>query len=432
MRVVCLLFSHPQNLFELAEIFYRYSPQIALREPDALFIEIGQCQKIYREEALFLKMQSLLKRLNLKAAIGVAEDVPTALALARFHVRDKSLLPLEALHDYLCPFEEDEDLRKDGQRIQDILQQLGLHRLVDILNLPPQSLASRFGVAGVLLLDRVKSSFHLPWPRFVPPEKVIEGLEWDQEQPCENLETIVFHLKTLIDKMMLRLLGRGERLVAFDLTFKLEKNSRLPDPHRQWTFHLALPQGSSRHILGLVRERLQFDFQRQPLLSPVMAVELRVKETAPSLRRQGDLFNPKKEQDQEDWNNLVSRLSDKLGGQNVFLAEPRQSYLPEKSWRRVLKEEKDCVRNFPSFPFPERPTRILKKPRPLHVVGERMMTPDFTWRVLSWEGPEILSGEWWDEPFERMYFKVATDSAEWLWVYRTRESPHVFLHGYFD
>ena len=84
------------------------------------------------------------------------------------------------------------------------------------------------------------------------------------------------------------------------------------------------------------------------------------------------------------------------------------------------------------IPFPQRPTRLLKKPQPLYMVGQRLHFGDKVLRMSSWEGPEILSGEWWDEPFERMYFRVQADTGEELWVYRVPGSDQVFVHGVFD
>src|SRR5439155_18916342 len=72
MRVVCLLFREAQELHSLAEVFYRFSPQVALRssmslgddsrssvhpgvtKSSALFLEIDQCRKIYNEKTILL------------------------------------------------------------------------------------------------------------------------------------------------------------------------------------------------------------------------------------------------------------------------------------------------------------------------------------------------------------------------------------------
>jgi hypothetical protein len=46
MRVACVLFSSPTEVEKVAEYFLRFSPQIAIKKDEALFIEVGKCQKI--------------------------------------------------------------------------------------------------------------------------------------------------------------------------------------------------------------------------------------------------------------------------------------------------------------------------------------------------------------------------------------------------
>ena len=41
-RVVCLLVRTQAPIFELAEACYRFSPQIAVRDHEAIFLEVGR------------------------------------------------------------------------------------------------------------------------------------------------------------------------------------------------------------------------------------------------------------------------------------------------------------------------------------------------------------------------------------------------------
>jgi protein ImuB len=85
---------------------------------------------------------------------------------------------------------------------------------------------------------------------------------------------------------------------------------------------------------------------------------------------------------------------------------------------------------------------VLKKPEPLQKDGRVLQSSSGKqWRVLTWEGPERLIGEWWKDPsvegFRRDYYRVVTEGGEQLWVFadyaRTQgERFAFFLHGYFD
>src|SRR6185312_12543578 len=103
----------------------------------------------------------------------------------------------------------------------------------------------------------------------------------------------------------------------------------------------------------------------------------------------------------------------KLGKERVFTAIPENRYLPEKAFSRALKRE-----SRESPPWPARPTRLLAHPRPLGPLVGKL-------KAASLEGPERLSGEWWDsqyEGFNRDYYRLKTVSGEELWVFVNRNA----------
>jgi hypothetical protein len=68
----------------------------------------------------------------------------------------------------------------------------------------------------------------------------------------------------------------------------------------------------------------------------------------------------------------------------------------------------------------------LKHPKPIEPNG---------WTTI--DGPERLSGEWWNssyEGFNRDYYRMKTVQGEQLWVFINRKAkePTYYLHGYFD
>ncbi|MES2202479.1 MAG: DNA polymerase Y family protein, partial [candidate division FCPU426 bacterium] len=84
-----------------------------------------------------------------------------------------------------------------------------------------------------------------------------------------------------------------------------------------------------------------------------------------------------------------------------------------------------------------RPSRFLPKPLPLARNGDELLqfsAPQRRWRVRSWQGPERISGSWWDEAFDRDYYQVETEQGRRLWLYTTAGSAAstVWLQGYFD
>jgi protein ImuB len=448
------------EILRVAEACLRWTPQIAVSD-EAVFLEIGRCRGIYSEETLALRLRALAKRFGCSFKISFAGDAPRALALARLGqtssldvilpspsgvILDERMdLPVESLLDYVNPFGLDPEEIRHVREMSVTLRKLGIETLSEFLALPAKMLPSRFGKLGLLLHQRVREAASIPWPRFMPPERVIEKAQFEAEQFFQDLEPLIFALKPVMDRAMARLRGRGERVTSLRIRLRLERYSSLSqeEASRSWNFSLALPQGSSLGLIPVLRERLGFDLARNPLPSPVTDLELEVLETAPGVGSQRDFFNAR-EEEIEAWNSLIARLAEKLGEGRVFLAEPVERYLPEKSWvkRSELSLDEsgsdggELMRQVHNRheSLPDRPLRVLKQPIPIYKEGGSIRLPDSSrqWRVVQAEGPEVLSGEWWFQQFQRSYFRLATDSGEDLWVFQTPLSETLYLHGYFD
>lgn len=430
MRVICLLFPKSTPLKRIAETLHRLTPQISVREGEAIFLEIEQCHRLYSEQTIVLRLQNLMKRMGLSYRLAVAEDPATALAFAKTPGLNKRQLPLRALHEYASPFCEDPVMTREVEKIIWALDRLAVRNLGEFLKLPSRSLSSRFGNLGLKLYRSIKNFQDTPWPRFVPVEKVIERMDWGHELSCDTIDSIFFYVKTLLDRSLLRLFGRGQRLLSFQIKFELEKHSMLKEAEKIWKFDLHLPHGSTRNILSIVRERIGFDLTLKPLEALVNAMELRVVETARSVSSQRDLFFPKREEDQEAWNSLVTRLSVKLGKDKIFCARPVESYLPEKNWAPHMMEKIQTGLSI-KIPFPQRPMRLFKEPQHILFDGNTLSMDDRALKVRSLWGPEILSSEWWsDEKADRIYYRVLSETGEKFWVFM--QDGKFFLHGVYD
>jgi protein ImuB len=232
---------------------------------------------------------------------------------------------------------------------------------------------------------------------------------------------------------MARLRGRGERAQIVEVRFAMAAR------RREWRVEFALPQGSAAGLIPILREKLGFELARAPLGGPVEAMEVEIVESVPGSGPQRDFFS-KKEEEREAWDALVARLSAKLGKEQVFVAFPRDRYLPERAFvRRVVSVPSIGKPVTEVFEEPDRPARVLKRPEPLSKDGRHLRGPDGKrWKALSWEGPERLSGEWWKdaefEGFNRDYYRVITEGGDQLWVFVNRKTatPSFYLHGYFD
>ncbi|MCM2322770.1 MAG: hypothetical protein NDJ90_05875, partial [Oligoflexia bacterium] len=227
-RVACLLApaSLPaKTLAALGEACLRFTPVVALREGEAVFLDITACGKLYSEERLRARLLALGRRFVPGAGacrVAIARDAATALALARFGLGGEDSaeawrrLPLLALRDFASPFAgggQEREAVKNVERILGLLAALGVRTLGDVAALPPASLAQRLGKDSVELSARLRGELGRAWPGFHPEPQLIERAE----ENAENVEAILFALKGPLDRAMARLRGRAQRALALEV-----------------------------------------------------------------------------------------------------------------------------------------------------------------------------------------------------------------------
>ena len=491
--IFCLLFtsnSQPGSaetrakaILSLAEACHRFTPLVAVREGEAIFLDMTASLHLFQQETFARRLQALSRRFGLAPRVSSADDAPTALALARTSIRNLRDLPLDSLTDFLSPFEpigNHPPLARQARKLIDLFATLGFGTLDDFLRIPTDMLASRFGKDGVQAGELVRKRRTDAWPVFRLPEIIQERVdlfEADTMAPCSDLEPLLLAAKTLIDRVMSRLRARSLRASAIFLEFEMQKIAGLKAVQpRRWELYLPQPQGSSHGLIPILRDRLAFDLQRDPLISPVVSIELRILETAPGHGAQSSFFSRQLE-DAEAWDGLVARLAQKLGNDHVFNVSVVDRHLPEAAWKAEEPkffgaETKPTPTHGPTIhptpsptipgptqgnppgsqsppTHPPRPIRLLKKPELLLREGEvliRNTKRQQRWSIVRWEGPERINGEWWDGGFDRDYFRVHTRDGEQLWIYlsppvlekdgdgelRASGHPEFYLHGYFD
>ncbi len=430
MKVVCLYFGDhfidEQDLRGVAEVFYRATPQIMLRSKQALFLEIGKCKSLYSEEAFMKRTFATLHKLGLSAKVGVAHDIPTALSFAVYGQRETATLPIDALRFYANPLDDQEETEKNIIKTILILKDLGLKTLRDFLNLPQNQLSSRFGSLGQMCFLRVQGLCDILWRPFALGEIVSEKCEFDQESPVDNLEPIYFRMKAMIEKINLRLRAKGKRLKQFDVIVKQEHALSPGEQMRSFHILLQLPYVSNKIIFEIAQEKIEAGVLTKPLKARITEFTIIVTEDVPYSMNQKDLFNQKREENQESFFQVVSRISTKLGEGSVFFAKPQESYLPEQNWLRSSEASKTEIEDR----LPERPLRVFNYAKPVQYLGRKLLSQDFNEEVAEWSDKEVIFSEWWNSPLERVYYRVLTKTGRELWMYRTSRGD--FLHGEFD
>lgn len=435
------------NLRKVADAFYGLTMDIHLRDSQTLFVDLSKSQKLLTEARFLTLADEILKSYGLSYCWRKAADAPTALALAQDETFEKEELPLESLILFGSPLRRGEpELEKKISAMVTILYQLGLKTLGDFEKLRPQELSSRFGALALGLHDRVRRGFFQPWPAYLPEEIISEKIEISSEFHIHNLEPIAFVLKTLLDRILLKLKLRGKIPKSFEIIFHQEKLSVVKLSEWCLRFDVALSSISSKVLLSQIRERVEHELQRRPLESLIETVEFLVLTVAPYQEAQKNIFDPQREETEESYWGLVNRLSLRLGEKNVFRAFLNPAYLPEENWYRVSgistkhKEKQEEKKNEKETQIlPDRPTRLLSKPQRISIQSRKVVPLESlqiegmnfgSLTILRMFDKEIILNQWWNEYSERVYLKAQTKEGPLLWIFQSDQG--LFLHGYFD
>jgi len=428
MTVVCLQFETPQNTRALAEIFYRATPQVMTRGDRFLFLDISKCLGLYSVNTFIKRTLVTLKKAGVTAKVGVGEDIPTALSFAILDQRNKLELPIDALKYYFDPLGEQSDMSPRIFKMTELLKSLGVKTLQDFLKISVREISSRFSTMGLLAYYRILGQSPILWKSFQPSEVITERHEFDLESPVDNLEPIYFKMKTMQDRMSLRLRGKGKRARQFDIILKQEHSLEPFEQEYKISICLQLPYVSNKVILQVAKEMVDAQVRVKPLKARITEFSLVVTEEIPYSMSQKDLFDQRREENEESFFRFVSRVATRLGTKSVFFAKMRESYLPEKNWQKVQELEK----NPPPLVdrLAERPLRLRTTPSPVHFWGKHLCWDDCVDEVESLENREVVFSEWWENSLERVYYRLTTKKGRHLWLYRTASGD--FLHGEFD
>jgi hypothetical protein len=431
LRVACIWFSTPTDLTNFAEACLRFSPQIAIRGQQAVFIEIGKSHTLFSEEAFLKRVQVLLKKFELRASGAVRSNVIDALLAARYATDLLVKIPLEGLHLVIDPFAVSRDASKAVDRMIHSLEQLGLRTLEDFFNLPIHELPSRFGAPGLLCRQHLERP-NLTWPKWSPREVIEESVELSYDDYCSTLEPLLFKAKILLDRLFARLRGRGLRLTRLHSRFELEKFSTVKKPVHEWDFDLMLPQGSTSGVVPILQERWDRDLQRTPLETSVLKIQFIVTETTTGYEGQKNFFHDRDDQE-ERMNSVASHLAESLGRDKVFRVSLIEDRIPEKSWKRKIDSKKETPVDL-TDQIPLRPTRLLNAPQPIEVTREQVKFRNRFFTIERWSEAESISVHWLDRLQARRYFTIDIIEGPSLWVYQDKanDEAQYYLHGYFE
>ncbi len=450
----------PPEVAAIAEACLRFTPDLTLRQGDrpALFLETARCQALYSPESLEARLRLLLRDFGVAPGayrIARASSLPKAWLCANHALTEGEIAgaPIAAIEDLIDPLGHRVDDRRRIVAMVEVLFVLGIRRIGAIRKLPPDSAVSRFGGLYEKLLEVLLEAVapnttsggtaDFPWERFRPGEKFLERIDLPPDDPVWDLEPTLFHAKSLLDRILKRAFGRGKALVALEFRIECERKRNSREVFAAIPLRFTFPQTAAPIVLRALREKLAHEFNRRELEAPIAAYELEAVELTPRSGMQTSFLEGGEEASvREGFRDLVTELGTKLVVEKeLFQAELRAAWRPERSWQKVLKDPSEL--KVLSLPIPVRPLRLFSPPESLRRLGRYFIWNDKRYRIREFAQIERLSGEWWAEDggFTRTYYRVRVEAVSALeaprefWIFREQTNAAgeggLFLHGLF-
>ena len=389
----------------------QFTSMVSLVPPNALLLEVAGSLRFFGGlDPLLQKLKTDIGRLGYQARLATAPTPLAATLLARQGeaicitghgklVRALSQLPLTVLG-----LEEEKQAR---------LTAMGLCRLGDVLRLPRDGLARRFGTELLSLLDRALG--RLPDPRmpFVAPPRFAGHLLLPAE--VENTEALLFGLQRLIRELvgLLRARVAGVRAMTVQL---VHGPASLTDVH----VGMVTPGRDEKYLLELLKVRLE----RVHLTAPVREIRLLADAIESHQVPCQDLF-PSSAAEAEAEEMLIERLRARLGEDAVRGISPVADHRPEFAWCWSEPGQGGS-----QSVGAQRPLWLLSTPRVLKAYQGR---PCLEHVLTLWPERERIESGWWDgKDIRRDYFVAEDREGIRYWVFRElSERGGWFLHGVF-
>jgi protein ImuB len=354
----------------------------------------------------------------------------------------------------------------------DVLERIGCRTWDDLLRLPRDGVARRFGAELLEALDRARGHGPDEYSWLVLPGQFEEKIELDAL--VTHAPLLMAGVERLLVHLQAWLLGLQSGLSALKLVWHFDKRRDVA-PTGELEIRTAQPAQDLRHVARLVSEHLA----QQKLPAPVHSISLQslvAELLIDSAAATGSLLMEARKQG-DSAIELIERLSARLGDGRIQAWQAQADHRPEQMQRWV--DARSAIKSIAggACPMGTKPAKCLKngladvlsagrtevlyptwllpKPIRLQSVGN---SPVYQGKLVRLAGPQRLEASGWvmarttpklgqaiekvRPPAIRDYFIYRSQQAGLLWVYSERLATAIhqtqapvgrawYLHGFF-
>ena len=462
---------------EVLETLDRFSPSVEDSGVGLAFMDAAGLDRLYGSDPSLCERvrREIYERAEQTAYIGLAvgkfaaEVAALASEEAGFNVVDS------ADRDFLAP--QPADLLPLPDQALEQLRLLGVRTMGEYAALPRNSVRLRYGTEGLLAWRLAQGDDRRPVEGRERPLALGDEVQFEWEE--HNLDRITFALQGLSERLAARLRLRG--MMSRRMRAEI---GRSDGASKSFTLDLPEPSAQARTFRDAVRWYLDANemsreqdssLDEMPLDEPGVAFIRMQVDGLVAFEGKALGLLPNRADRLERANRVLSRLQVELGEGTVYRTELRpEERLPERAFRKVgayfedtdFKKPKLLARN-PHSPEERYAAgsggmlRLFDRPVEAQLVedgsyslmdrhspdpssgeeGDRLKSPEgarrlevagISRKVVACRGPHKLTSEWWEEPYERDYFRVSLDGGTALLIYRDLKSGRWYAQGTVD
>ncbi|MCK5858426.1 MAG: DNA polymerase Y family protein [Abyssibacter sp.] len=392
----------------LARWASRFSSWVSVEPPHTIYLEIAGSRCLFGSpRELQRSLRGGLGAHGHQARTAVAPTARAAGFLARWATHDASLIEqAESLHAAIgqLPITALELPPKSARR----MTRSGLHTLQDLLRLPRDGLARRFGQSVLEQLDQALGKAPQALPMFSTPQRF--SADVDLPQPSAASPHILAAAEHVLDQLCDYLRAHDRAVERFIC--------RLFHHRREATLcqvGLRSPDRNPRRFSHLLAEHLN----RMALPAEVIALRIEVSRLLPFDVGTTDWLDNR---GTDDWLATVELWQARLGMDAIRRLGTHADHRPEYAFT-VNAHDSGC------WPSASRPLYLLDSPSALQVKDRTPICGSALTRI---QGPERIEQGWWDGvDISRDYYVMSNSRGARLWVYQDRRELGWWLHGVF-
>lgn len=416
-------------LTRMAEWCIRFSPVVAIDQPDGLVLDATGCTHLWGGDKAYLA--DICNRFNKKGynlRISIAGTIGAAWAVARYG-KQQLIIEKEQQASALISLPA-EALRLEAETIER-LYKLGLYTIAQFINMPRYTLQRRFGMHCVQRLQQTLGEEE----EYLQP--VLPLVEYQERLPClEPIATatgIEIAVKKLLDVLCERLQREQKGLRKLCL-----QCYRVDGQIQKQEISTNSPSHHSAHLFKLFELKLQ-------LLQPDLGFELFVLDAsgiADHYAMQEKLWQGRGGLQDIRIAEWLDRVAMRVGIQNIRRYVPDEHYWPERSVK-IAGSLNETIQTGWKTDKP-RPVQLLPRPESIEVTAPIPDYPPMSFRyknvlhtISKADGPERIEQEWWlQQGQHRDYYAVEDTEGHRYWIFRLghydeTKKPQWFIHGFF-